>query len=177
LDDLTPEKYSSALSRLVFAWLDPLVAKGWKKQLDRSDLWSLQQENRWKKKWKRTNKFRLLESRQRKRMKTWIEIKLKSSLYFKSDLQPWFQPGIWIGNTRKRRRTPNQKNSQFCQSWSGFILRTVILFDTSIKTHLKALWDFTKKIALKGQIVQISLTNWICLAANKIWRKKELTFS
>jgi len=50
LDDLTPEKYSSALSRLVFAWLDPLVAKGWKKQLDRSDLWSLQQENRWKKK-------------------------------------------------------------------------------------------------------------------------------
>ena len=46
MDDLTPEKYSSALSKLVFAWLDPLIFKGWKKQLDRSDLWSLRQENR-----------------------------------------------------------------------------------------------------------------------------------
>jgi hypothetical protein len=46
VDDLTPEKYCSALSKLVFAWLDPLVYRGWKKQLDRSDLWSLRHENR-----------------------------------------------------------------------------------------------------------------------------------
>ena len=48
VDDLTPEKYASALSRLVFAWLDPLVVKGWKKQLGRSDLWSLQHDNKYK---------------------------------------------------------------------------------------------------------------------------------
>jgi len=46
VDDLIPEKYASALSKLVFAWLDPLVIKGWKKQLDRTDLWSLQIDNR-----------------------------------------------------------------------------------------------------------------------------------
>jgi len=46
-EDLTPEKYASAFSQMIFAWVDPLMRLGWKKQLSPSqDLWSLTAENR-----------------------------------------------------------------------------------------------------------------------------------
>lgn len=49
LDDLTPEKYSSALSKVVFGWMEPLIYRGWNKQLTKDDLWSLINENRFRK--------------------------------------------------------------------------------------------------------------------------------
>ena len=42
VEDLTPEKYASAFSQMIFAWVDPLMRAGWKKQLYPADLWSLQ---------------------------------------------------------------------------------------------------------------------------------------
>jgi hypothetical protein len=44
--NLTPEKYASFPSRLVFAWFDTLAMKGWKRLLTYSDLWTLTKENR-----------------------------------------------------------------------------------------------------------------------------------
>lgn len=46
MEDLTPEKYASAFSQMIFAWLDPLMRMGWKKQLYPGDLWSLTAPNR-----------------------------------------------------------------------------------------------------------------------------------
>ena len=42
VEDLTPEKYASAFSQMIFAWVDPLMQAGWKKQLYPKDLWNLQ---------------------------------------------------------------------------------------------------------------------------------------
>ena len=46
MEDLTPEKYASAFSQMIFAWVDPLMRLGWKKQLYTADLWSLTASNR-----------------------------------------------------------------------------------------------------------------------------------
>ena len=46
MEDLTPEKYASAFSQMIFAWVDPLMRVGWKKQLYPADLWSLTARNR-----------------------------------------------------------------------------------------------------------------------------------
>ena len=43
--NLTPEKYCSFFSRIVFFWFDPLAIKGWKSNLKESDLWGLAHEN------------------------------------------------------------------------------------------------------------------------------------
>ena len=56
-----PETSASFLSRLTFAWLDPLIWKGYRRPLVQDDMWSLQYENststivgRWDKNWKKT---------------------------------------------------------------------------------------------------------------------------
>ena len=45
-ENMTPEKYASHLSKIVFGWVDPLTWKGWRTTLDQSMLWSLMRENR-----------------------------------------------------------------------------------------------------------------------------------
>ncbi len=47
MPNVTTELYASHLSKLVFAWMEPLIRKGWKNQLNPSMLWSLQFKNRW----------------------------------------------------------------------------------------------------------------------------------
>lgn len=56
-----PETSSSFLSRLTFAWLDPLVWKGYRKPLTQDNLWNLQYSNAtstivsvWDKHWQKT---------------------------------------------------------------------------------------------------------------------------
>ncbi|XP_045104248.1 multidrug resistance-associated protein 1-like isoform X3 [Portunus trituberculatus] len=56
-----PETSASFLSRITFAWLDPLIWKGYRNPLVQEDMWNLQYENatntivgRWDKNWKRT---------------------------------------------------------------------------------------------------------------------------
>jgi hypothetical protein len=44
--NLTPEKYASFYSKLVFAWFDTLAIKGWKRTLKETDLWGLAHENK-----------------------------------------------------------------------------------------------------------------------------------
>jgi hypothetical protein len=44
--NLTPEKYASFYSKLVFAWFDTLAIKGWKNTLKETDLWGLAHENK-----------------------------------------------------------------------------------------------------------------------------------
>ena len=58
--NLTPEKYASFLSRILFAWFDRMNLAGWKRLLTYTDLWSLTKENRcsgvvpiWDKYWSR----------------------------------------------------------------------------------------------------------------------------
>ena len=46
IDNVTPEKFASSLSRLVFAWMDALTYRGWKTKLEPEVLWGLQRENR-----------------------------------------------------------------------------------------------------------------------------------
>ena len=46
VDDLTPEKYASSFSQMVFGWVRPLMWMGWQKQIFPSDLWTLKAENR-----------------------------------------------------------------------------------------------------------------------------------
>ena len=44
--NLTPEKYASFISRIVFGWFDAMNIAGWKRLLTYADLWSLRKENR-----------------------------------------------------------------------------------------------------------------------------------
>ncbi len=60
MTNLTPEKYASFLSKIVFAWFDGISIKGWKRLLKDSDLWSLKKEDRcsgivpiWDKQWEK----------------------------------------------------------------------------------------------------------------------------
>ncbi len=46
MPNLTPEKYSSFLSLVVFAWFDPLAWKGWRRLLAYEELWGLAFDNR-----------------------------------------------------------------------------------------------------------------------------------
>lgn len=46
VDNVTPEKYASTLSRIVFSWMDSLAYKGWKTKLDPEMLWALEMQNR-----------------------------------------------------------------------------------------------------------------------------------
>lgn len=43
---MTPEKYASFLSKMVFFWFDSICWKGWKTILTESDMWTLQKVNR-----------------------------------------------------------------------------------------------------------------------------------
>ena len=49
MENITPERYSSHISRMVFKWVDPLTIKGWKTQLTQDMLWALRIENRYPK--------------------------------------------------------------------------------------------------------------------------------
>eukprot|EP00095_Tigriopus_kingsejongensis_P007287 maker-scaffold313_size211302-snap-gene-0.9 protein:Tk07287 transcript:maker-scaffold313_size211302-snap-gene-0.9-mRNA-1 annotation:"multidrug resistance-associated protein 1 isoform x4" len=46
LENITPERYASHISRMLFGWVDPLTWKGWKTTLDKSELWALKDTNR-----------------------------------------------------------------------------------------------------------------------------------
>ncbi len=43
---MTPERYASYLSKLLFSWIDPLTRKGWKNTLKTEDMYSLMITNR-----------------------------------------------------------------------------------------------------------------------------------
>ena len=43
---MTPERYASYLSKLLFSWLDPLTVRGWKNTLTNQDIYSLMITNR-----------------------------------------------------------------------------------------------------------------------------------
>ncbi|KAG7167512.1 Multidrug resistance-associated protein 1-like 3, partial [Homarus americanus] len=62
-DKPSPETSASFLSRVTFAWMDPLIWKGYRKPLVQADTWDLARENasrntvaKWDKNWKKTLK-------------------------------------------------------------------------------------------------------------------------
>ncbi|KAK8748985.1 hypothetical protein OTU49_015624, partial [Cherax quadricarinatus] len=57
----SPENNASFFSRITFAWVDPMIWKGYRKPLVQADMWDLTQENasrktveKWDKNWKKT---------------------------------------------------------------------------------------------------------------------------
>ena len=43
---MTPERYASFISKVLFVWFDGLSWKGWRKLLTENDMWTLMKENR-----------------------------------------------------------------------------------------------------------------------------------
>lgn len=46
-ENLTPERFASFPSKMLFSWFDGLIWKGWKRTLATEDLWSLAFYNRY----------------------------------------------------------------------------------------------------------------------------------